>query len=707
MRESCWRKEKYTQALFILLLGMCVLSPLPLAQATAPSFQELMDPRVFPDAQRGMTVESARRGPDSLSVVTTGASFELDASGIGVFRQRIGQPREMARIRINGGVKLTEWEHSGPGFAFTRFDAPGLDMRVNGDSLFMFHAHEPVTLEISRAIDIAFSAQYKSNYLMLDEWGGFGLFGSDPGLESAVNPYETVVARYTLPADAVLWISICPPKPFDWNRSLNEHIVWHWSNEVGYPPDSDLIAWSREGNIILLQSEVMLWKDWNLAFEPRLGEAEFARVRGTIHGQNMRFIVYTSPYYFLKGTPIESQAMNSFDNFSVTGFPPGWPDGVNIDLFMHEIAKVMRDYKPDGLYFDGQYIESPAALYALARRTRTLLGEDGLLEWHSTTALGPGLCFLPQADAYVDYILRGEGRDAAYTDFNYLRYFVSCYNTSNSIGVLCNNCSPPTRELVDKLLMANARMHTIASWLSNPKTMEVVKDYRSRLMPELRETVNEGIKERQINVAKLSRLRREEQRALRGWPEWNEPLLAATGDGQIKWSASVSPRNDAPFSLRDGVLAVTAKAHTYAFLTHPLKSPVQGFEFRMKQGDDDGMSWGPSVLLRGKSGALFRVGLRSDGLLQSDLFGEQRLFGKHNPHEWIHVRVRWLATSGVVETSTDGITFETVWQFDHNGNLSGDFESVAVGKIPYNGQLLDHSEPGPNGTCLIDRVMVY
>ena len=77
----------------------------------------------------------------------------------------------------------------------------------------------------------------------------------------------------------------------------------------------------------------------------------------------LRFIVYTSPYYFLKGTTLESRAINTFKGFK--GWPPGTSTGENMGLFLAAIRKVMREYKPDGLYFDGQYTRNPAALYAL------------------------------------------------------------------------------------------------------------------------------------------------------------------------------------------------------------------------------------------------------------------------------------------------------------------------------------------------------
>lgn len=690
-----------------LTLGvLCLAHALP-SHAAAPTFQDLMSPSAFPDAQRGMTVEEVKSSADSLKIVTTGAECSLDATGQAVFRQRIGHPRELLRLRIKGLSNLPKPSHQGPGFAFASVAVPKLDLRVNGDSLFMFHAHEPVALEISRSFDAGWAAVYKSNAVVLDEWGGFGLFCSDPAFAEVLHPQGETTIRYTLPADAVLWIGLCPPKPYDWDRSYKDHVVWHWSKETGYPTDTDLKSWASEGNFVLLQSEVMLWKDWNLAFEPRLGPAEFERVRNTIHGQNMRFIVYTSPYYFLKGTPIENTAMNSFENFEKTGFPSGWADGRNIDLFLNEIAKVMTQYKPDGLYFDGQYTENVPALYALARHARGIVGENGLLEWHSTAALGDGLCFLPQADAYVDFILRGEGRDANYTDADYLRYFVSGYNSSNSIGVLCNNSGKLTPELVHNVLDVNARMHTLAGWLSNPQAKEIIHAYRAQLGPALRERVEQLANERQAALPQRAHERTQEYQALHTPPKWTKPAMAASGADFLSWTPSVSPLNKEPFAETGGTLAIMANASTYAFFTHPLDCAPAGFLVKLKQGSDGGMAWGPAVCIRWKSGAYLRVGSRSDGLLQADVNGQQRLFGHQDSGQWLWIRARWLKHGLVVETSTDDERFAPVWQYEHGGAFQGIAENISVGKIPYNAQAIDHTDPGPAGTCWIESVAVY
>ncbi len=690
-------------ALYVALL--CAYSIF--ASAAPPTFQGLMNPQVFPEPQRGLEVVSAAVSGDGLKIVTTGAELLLGPTGEAVFRQRIGENRDVARIQIHGVTSTPTLTHTSTGFAFATFVSPKLDLRVNGDSLFMFHAHEPVTIEISRAIEVGFTATYKGNCLILDERGGFGLFSSDPALGDALRPYDQAVAQYTLPADAVLWIGICPPKPYDWERSLTDNVVWHWSMETGYPANEVLAAWAKEGNTVLLQSEVMLWKDWNLAFEPRLGEAEFERVRTTIHNQDMRFIVYTSPYYFLKETPLEPKAMNSFENFKTTGFPPGWPHGDNIDLFIDEITKVMANYKPDGLYFDGQYTENVPALYALARRARDVVGENGILEWHSTAALGGGLCFLPQADAYVDFILRGEGRDQKYSNLDYLRYFVSGYNTSNSIGVLCNNGPSPTGELIESLIDTNCRMHTLASWLGDPATMETVHThYTARLTPALRDHVMQKSNERQAQIAERAKARADVLRVLHAPPSWDQPLLAASGDELMQWEPSISPLNPFPFEIQDGVLAITAKASTYAFLTHPLNASPQGFVARMKQGSDGGQSWGPAVCLRWKDGNGLRVGLRSDGLLQIDMNGSQRLFGAHVPGEWLWIRTRWMQHDLIVETSANGSDYQIVRTFNDFEGLDI-AESVSIGKVPYDGSTTDFTDPGPTGACFVGQLSIY
>jgi hypothetical protein len=671
-----------------------------------------MSPDCLPAPQRGMVVEQASLDDARLGIRTTGAEFELDlASGGGRFRQRIGGSREVLGLTIQAGPLSTpRLTHAGPGLAFAEFDSPRLDLRANGDSLFMLHARQPVRLSVAGRFAPGFFSSDRANHLVLDERGGFGLYCSVTDLADRFDPFGEpgATASYDLPAGAVLWIGICPPKPYDWERSTRDQVVWHWSNTLAYPADGVLEGWARLGNIVLLQSEVMLWKDWNLAFEPRLGPGEFARVGATLHRLGMRFIVYTSPYYFLRGTGREKAAMNSFEHF--TNWPAGTPTGENIEAFLAEIARLMRDHRPDGLYFDGQYTENPAALYLLARRSREIVGEGGLLEWHSTTALGSDLCSLPAADAYVDFVLRGEGRQKDYGSRDYLRYFVSGANVHNSVGVICNNGGPLTPGLVHDVLDVNARMHTLAGWMADPKSAAVVDEYRHLLGdgPGLRDRFERGCERHQGAIPGQVELRRRERRMLAAPPEWGRPLWSGSFASLDGWSRIISPRNPDPFAAAGGTLRITAAASTYAYLQRPVGRPVRGLLARIRRGSDTGASWGPAVGLRWPDEDLLRIGLRGDGLVQLDTPGNQRLAAPPPGADvGLWLRARWGEHQAIVEIGPDRDHLVTAWSFEHQGRFVRPVIEAVAGKVPYHGRPEDFSEPGPTGTCEISWFELY
>ncbi|MBN1346743.1 MAG: hypothetical protein JXQ73_28895 [Phycisphaerae bacterium] len=683
------------------------LSLTPQAPA-APTFQQLMDPKLFPNPQRGMVVESAKADGGTLRIRTTGADVAIATStGQIEFHQRIGHPRPVAVLSLGKPLQGAKITRATKGLARVTADQPKLTIRVNGDSLFMLHVHEPMTVRVERKIAPAWDGSFGGNHLIADEWGAFGLYCSELEIEDRYDAYGETVATYPLPKDAVLWVGVCPPKPYDWERSIKDNVVWHWSRETSYPPDNVLRSWKQYGNIVLLQSEVMLWKDWNVDFVPRLGMAEWQRVRNTIHDCGMRFIVYTSPYYFLKGTALAPHALNSFENFK--GWPPGTPTGENMGLFMPAIRKVMHEYKPDGLYFDGQYTTNPAALYALARATRALIGEDGIHEWHSTGALGSGQCYLPQADAYVDFILRGEGRDRQYGSADYLRFFVSGYNINNCIGVLCNNGpTGVTPELAREVLKVNARFHTIVSWLDKPEIMRALdQEYRAKLTPALRDEVDRLVDARQELVSKKAAAMKAEQETIARPPRWGKPICDHAFDAMPEAKQAVSPKNPDALSIAGGSLHVRAHANTFAFLRIPLKLAAGGFVVKIRQGSDGGQSWGPGAMLRWPDGQGVRVGTRSDGTLQADVLGTQFHGGSYDAKQWVWLRARWLAHRGVVERSDDGKTFRPLWTFENGGTLNGETAELLVGKVPYSGEPQDYQIPGDLGECDVDLVAVY
>ena len=473
-----------------------------------PTFQDLMDPSVFPDPQFGMQVESVEEAEGRIVVTTTGAVIVTDPdAGMLTFQQRIGHKRPVAVLRLDRPLQGVTVTHRGPGLARWTAEQPKITVRVNGDSLLLLQAHEPVTLEIDPKIRAVWVGSYQSNHIVADEWGAFALHCSVADIADGFDPERETVASYSLPAGEVFCLGVCPPRPYRWNQSIQDQVVHHWTAkpEEAYPANNLIQAWAAGGNILLLQGERALWKHWQRDFTPSLGEGEFARARDECHRIGTKLMVYASPFYYIGGSGKEDGAVIN--------------DGVNLAFFVEAIRGIMRDLKPDGLYMDGQYFHNPAAIYALARHSRAIVGEQGLLEWHSTGQLGGVHCYMPNADAYVDIQLRGEGEKHLYGDRDFLRFFVSGYNINNCIGALCLSyggylMSP---DKIDLILTSNVRLHTITDVAfgvvpsNDPATMWVTRAnesprvhitpayirYWAGLQPNLRERVDQDVDEHQ------------------------------------------------------------------------------------------------------------------------------------------------------------------------------------------------------------------
>jgi len=694
-------------------------SPLP---PVSPSIEYdanyLLTTHDFSTPQFGMAVERVRESDRGITVRTTGAEFAFEpAAGTLTLRQRIGKARRVATVTFPRtallGLKV-DWRTDGA----VRLSANRgrLEMRINGDSLLMMRSSRAFELAYTLGFSPGSIRQAAGNTLLLDEYGGIGSYlatGSGPG---CVPEADGRVACHLAP-EQILWIAVAPPREYPWEASLRDRVCWHWSMATGYPTDEQIERWSRSGNILLQQSEVMLWKDWSLRFIPRNGVDEFERVNQTCERLGMRNIVYTSPYYFLTGTGLEDKAMNSFDNFAVTGFSPGDGRGLNWPIFVQEIAKVMREYKPDGLYFDGIY-DNVVRTYIVSRRAREIVGDGGLLEFHATGSPPGGGVYLPQIDTYYDYILRGEGVQAEYTNPDYLRYFVSTYNISNSIGVLCNNNDYPLDEgFVGSLLDRNIRLHYLLGGRRDPRTRAMRESYWPALDGRLRARVERAAARRQaeasgiweaLQAARASGASLSEVYAGR----WDEPGLAVAlqglppGEHELPggWRAYFSPRSDAGVSAEAGVLHIDAQAHTAAFLERELPADATAVQCRMRATGDCGMSWGPAILLRAGD-RVFRFGLRSDGKAQGDRRGSQLLFDGYPLGTWFWLRVRLAEGCVVLESSADGAAWRPV-HVEYVGPAEG-ARSLAIGKVPYDGSRTEFTEPGGSGHCEITEVRAW
>ena len=167
------------------------------APRAAPTYQKLMDPSVFPDPQRGMVVEAVHSAKDSIRLRTTGAEIHIHPrDGEVRLRQRIGHQREVAVLNTGCAWEGVEVTHSGSGFARITVQRPSLTLRINGDSLFMLHAHEALTASIEMRIAPAWDSSFGVHHLIADEWGAFGIYCSDSTIDDHYDPYASTAATY-------------------------------------------------------------------------------------------------------------------------------------------------------------------------------------------------------------------------------------------------------------------------------------------------------------------------------------------------------------------------------------------------------------------------------------------------------------------------------------------------------------------------------
>lgn len=682
----------------------------------------------FMQVQFGMAITDVQERNGYLVVRTTGAEFFFQPSaGVLQLRQRIGKPRLAAEVTFPAealnGLKVVS---KGTGAVLLEARGGKLRLRINGDSLLMLKDVEPLDVRLALRFEPASSRQQGDNYLFLDEFGGVGAYAATgkPGASSAEG---LAAVAYKLAAEQVLWLSVAPPKPFDWEASFHERVVWHWSTQTGYPSDAEIEEWSRYGNLLLQQAEVMLWKDWMLRFEPRFGLEEFQRVNRTCEKYGMRNYVYTSPYYFLAGTGGEGRAINSFENFQ--GWVPGDGRGINWPLFLAEITKVMREYKPDGLYFDGIY-DNVVRTYLISRKAREVVGEDGLLEYHATWSPPGGDVYLPQIDAYYTFILRGEGAQDRYEDPDYLRYFVSTYNISNSIGVLCNNNDYRlTEEYIARLLDNNIRLHLIPGWLRDYRKEAMEKHYwpvldnslkarveaaatvRTEAAREARrllaEALGKGVDGLQVayteDFGQEGTLAKAEPPPADARPQVKPPAEPVYLDAPGGWRAYFSANSGGSLAVHDGMLEIRSRCNTCAYLERPLPEGTVAVECRAKCPSNGGMSWGPGIALR-VGDRFLRLNARADDRIGLDRSNNQTLVDGYEADTWYWLRLRLAGDWVLSEASRDGKTWTLLRteRFNSSGN-----KWLLIGKIANNGTNTEYNELGPPGISYIDDLRVY
>ena len=390
------------------------------------------------DYYGGMRIDLATAEKDSIRVQATGAEFVFDLpTGRIDLIQRIPQRRLVGTI---AGFELKDAKLDGPNDGECRVTIPktGMVFTISAASALTIRFDHPGDC-IVRGVYQPAQVEVNSNQFFLpDETGGIALYPL--GSFTCQAPVEWK-APWSIPfhfsGAGELWVSVFPPRPFDWAQSY-EGILHSFSWKHPYPSDDQLEEWRKYGSTLALHS--WIWQGTNgsaIGFEkddswarrdfiPK-NEQELARVIRTAHRLNMKVIAYMSPFYQSDPTP------------------------AGIEEFVRQIDRACKVFGFDGAFFDGVYYDIPAS-YEVMRRVRKVIGNKGILYIH-VTAVPAIRC--PFVECYADYTLRGE---TVTLNRNYIRWGVSGWNISNTIGTTCYDATRPSKALIDLMLGAHARL---------------------------------------------------------------------------------------------------------------------------------------------------------------------------------------------------------------------------------------------------------
>jgi len=118
-------------------------------------------------------------------------------------------------------------------------------------------------------------------------------------------------------------------------------------------------------------------------------------------------------------------------------FVPGNREGENMWDYVTAVKKLKDSSagKLDGIYMDTYYEFNIPRTYQLMRTLKSMFGDSFEIFRHASAKEGQD-AYLPQIDAYADFVMTGEASNINYYDRNFMRFFVSTYNISNSVAVL-------------------------------------------------------------------------------------------------------------------------------------------------------------------------------------------------------------------------------------------------------------------------------
>jgi hypothetical protein len=381
------------------------------------------------DVIKGMRIEDVRVvNDDCIHLSTTGAIFKINkSSGTMEIYQRIGKKRKLAEVSLSDKfISVLKKEPHNEGFEYAWGDKDKTaSIVISGDSVVRFYNVKKIKIELFFTPIHHKINSLNRGLIALDNEGGFAIMPPD---KITSTDYSVTIEKkeWLLDSDSnmsVLFLGVCPPREFDWERS--KWPVIHYSSHIQrYPSDEQIKEYSKFAKVLEMHQWVWknryvnkkdcskepynncdgdntpLWRDdasWPVNNRWIADdEKELKRVVTTAHANGMLVAVYFN--------------------------------GLKMDChsILPEALRLKNKYNIDGIYLDGLLNCSnrgPLDAYLTARELRKLFGDDGWINYHNTHK---GY-FSPFIQTYMDFVTTGE-----HNKFD--RYTSTTFNISNAIG---------------------------------------------------------------------------------------------------------------------------------------------------------------------------------------------------------------------------------------------------------------------------------
>jgi len=423
------------------------------------------------DTFKCMKIESVKEDEKQIIITATGAGYVIHKTPVKgriECHQILNGERYIAGIDVDMPFERISIEHSDEHKCVLNLipydrDCRYLRIQVNSDSMVDIYSVFELRLTLTGTFLPEYFAGKDGNLLYIDQTGGIGIY---PYRESRVMEMVSCNCRhwkvsYKLNEHARFLISVFPPREFNYIQSYEDRI-YHRSSVAHdgrslypFPTDDEIEEAHKYTNIMVLHETIWHGKmsrkgipvetskdvyadgsyscfDYNST-----NEKDFINTIRKAHSLGMKVVPYMSAFY--------SSAKGSD--------------------FLDRIKDILFRYDLDGVYFDGVPQDIVEA-YEVVKKTRLILG-DKLLYIHCTKKPVNHNVFCPFIDTYADFILRAEGVDyfkaAGIENYAqmYLRYVISGFNISNTIGNVCYHGYPEDlmEELIGKCFEYKARFY--------------------------------------------------------------------------------------------------------------------------------------------------------------------------------------------------------------------------------------------------------